>query len=61
MIVTRSSISREIAFLVSHTIHHNAIVAQMLEARGRNVATRFGLAPATPDSRTPAGAMVCAR
>ena len=48
MVVTRSSISRELAFLVSHTIHHNAIVAQMLHARGIELLPRFGLAPATP-------------
>jgi hypothetical protein len=75
MVITRSSVSREVAFLVSHTIHHNAIVAQMLQARGIEVAPRFGLAPATPldsargkslESRPPergahVGGMVCAR
>jgi hypothetical protein len=68
MVITRSSVCREIAFLVSHTIHHNAIVAQMMHARGLSVAPRFGLAPATPtESGPPAsghhviGAMVCAR
>jgi hypothetical protein len=48
MVVTRSSVCREVAFLVSHTIHHNAIVAQMLHARGVEMTPRFGLAPATP-------------
>jgi hypothetical protein len=48
MVVTRSSVCREVAFLVSHTIHHNAIVAHMLQARGIEVAPHFGLAPATP-------------
>lgn len=48
MVVTRSTVCREVAFLVSHTIHHNAIVAQMLHARGVEVTPRFGLAPATP-------------
>ena len=48
MVITRSSVAREVAFLVSHTIHHNAIVAQMLHARGIEVTPRFGLAPATP-------------
>jgi hypothetical protein len=68
MVITRSSVCREIAFLVSHTIHHNAIVAQMMQARGLQVAPRFGLAPATPtEGRPPAGhphvsrAMACAR
>jgi hypothetical protein len=51
MVVTRSSVCREVAFLISHTIHHNAIVAHMLQARGLEVAPHFGLAPATPIER----------
>jgi hypothetical protein len=58
MVITRSSVCREVAFLVSHTIHHNAIVGQMMQARGMEVAPRFGLAPATPADR---GALACAR
>lgn len=60
MVVTRSSVCREIAFLVSHTIHHNAIVAQIMQARGLHVAPRFGLAPATP-TESVIGATACAR
>ena len=60
MVITRSSVCREIAFLVSHTIHHNAIVAQLMQARGLSVAPRFGLAPATPCEGT-IGVMACAR
>jgi hypothetical protein len=58
MVVTRSSVCREVAFLVSHTIHHNAIVAQMLQSRGIDVAPQFGLAPATPLDRS---AALCAQ
>jgi hypothetical protein len=58
MVVTRSSVGREVAFVVSHTIHHNAIVAQMLRARGLDVAPRLGLAPSTPLDR---GAALCAQ
>lgn len=58
MVVTRSSVCREVAFLVSHTIHHNAIVAQMLQARGIEAAPHFGLAPATP---LESDAVVCAQ
>jgi hypothetical protein len=58
MVVTRSSVCREVAFLVSHTIHHNAIIGQMLQSRGIEVAPRFGLAPATPIGT---GAVVCAQ
>jgi uncharacterized damage-inducible protein DinB len=51
MMTTRSSLGRELAFVTNHTIHHNAIVAQMLQARGIGTAPRFGLAPSTPDDR----------
>jgi hypothetical protein len=47
-VMTRSTVGREVVFLVSHTIHHNAIVAQMLRARGLDVSPRFGFAAATP-------------
>lgn len=56
MILTRSSVCREVAFVISHTIHHNAIVAQLLRTRGEHVGERFGLAPATPSET-----VVCAR
>jgi hypothetical protein len=66
MVITRSSVCREVVFLVSHTIHHNAIVGQMMQARGMEVASRFGLAPATPldaarGRPTETGALACAR
>lgn len=48
MILTRSTISRELVFLISHTIHHNAIVAQMLAGDGVILDLRYGLAPSTP-------------
>jgi hypothetical protein len=47
-ILTRSSVCREVAFVISHTIHHNAIVAQLPAARGVSLDQRFGVAPATP-------------
>jgi len=58
MIITRSSVGREVAFIVSHTIHHNAIVGQMMQARGLALTPRFGLAPATPLDR---GIVTCAQ
>ena len=66
MVITRSSVCREIAFVVSHTIHHHAIMGQLMNARGLAVPPRFGLAPATPldsaQGRTAErGALVCAR
>jgi hypothetical protein len=58
MILTRSSVCREVAFVISHTIHHNAILAQLLAGRGVALDARFGVAPSTP---VPAGVSVCAR
>jgi hypothetical protein len=57
MILTRSSVCREVAFLISHTIHHNAIVAQLLAGRAIALDARFGVAPATPAEPV----SVCAR
>lgn len=57
-LVTRSTVCRELVFLMSHTIHHNAIVSQMLHTRGIEVAPRFGFAPATP---LDTGTALCAR
>jgi hypothetical protein len=48
MILTRSTVCREVAFVISHTIHHNAIVGQLLAGRAMPLDARFGLAPATP-------------
>jgi hypothetical protein len=66
MVVARSSVGREVAFVVSHTIHHNAIIAQMMQTRGLAFAPRFGVAPATPLDSTRAdhidsGMALCAR
>jgi hypothetical protein len=58
MILTRSSVCREVAFVISHTIHHNAIVAQLLAGREIGLDARFGVAPATP---VPAQVAACAR
>jgi uncharacterized damage-inducible protein DinB len=55
MITTRSTVARELMFVMSHTIHHNAIVAQMLRTRGVTMEPRFGLAPATPTDGPPQG------
>jgi hypothetical protein len=58
MILTRSSVCREVTFVISHTIHHNAIVAQLLAGRDVALDARFGVAPATP---VPAPVTACAR
>ena len=48
MTTARSTFGRELAFVMNHTVHHNAIVAQLLHLLGVSMGARFGLAPATP-------------
>lgn len=44
-----SSRARELAFVVSHTIHHHAMIALLLEMQGIRVGSNeFGYAPSTP-------------
>jgi hypothetical protein len=47
-LVTTSTIGRELMFVISHTIHHNALIGRLLEERAIEMGPRFGLAPATP-------------
>jgi uncharacterized damage-inducible protein DinB len=43
-----STLARELAFVVSHTIHHQAMIGVLLATRGYTVPNRFGQAPSTP-------------
>ena len=43
----RSSVARELGTLLSHTIHHYALIAVLLRARGHEPAPGFGVAPST--------------
>jgi hypothetical protein len=43
-----STLGRELAFVMSHTIHHQALIAVLLAIRGHGVPHRFGYAPSTP-------------
>ncbi len=43
----RSSVGRELAFVLSHTIHHNALVGAMAAVLGVPMPARFGYAPDT--------------
>jgi hypothetical protein len=44
-----SSRARELAFVVSHTIHHQAIIALLLEMQGIGIESKdFGYSPSTP-------------
>ena len=58
MLVTTSTVGRELVFVTSHTIHHNAIIGHLLASRGVDMGPRFGLAPATPSAQE---GMPCAR
>ena len=42
-----SSLARELQFLTSHTIHHYALVAAILDHAGYRVPTGFGISPST--------------
>lgn len=42
-----SSVLREIEFLHSHTVHHYALVAKLMTARGHTTCKEFGVAPST--------------
>jgi uncharacterized damage-inducible protein DinB len=44
-----STLARELAFVVAHTVHHQAMIALLLEWQGIQLPSeRFGLAPSTP-------------
>jgi uncharacterized damage-inducible protein DinB len=44
-----STLGREVAFVLSHTIHHQAMIALLLEGIGQPTGdARFGVAPSTP-------------
>ena len=43
-----STLGRELAFVNSHTIHHQALIAVLLELSGVQVPDHLGLAPSTP-------------
>jgi uncharacterized damage-inducible protein DinB len=54
-----SSVARELQFLVSHTVHHYAVIAGVLRARGVEPGADFGVAPST--LKYERGRAVCAR
>lgn len=43
-----STLGRELAYVNSHTIHHQALIAVLLELAGVPVPDHLGLAPSTP-------------
>jgi uncharacterized damage-inducible protein DinB len=46
-IVATSSLGRELAFVISHTIHHQATMAAVLALQGLEPPAAFGFAPST--------------
>ena len=42
-----STLSRELQFLVSHTVHHDALIAAAARALGVATEPDFGIAPST--------------
>lgn len=44
---SRSSVSRELQFLLSHTVHHYALIALLLRVQGFDLPPDFGVAPST--------------
>jgi uncharacterized damage-inducible protein DinB len=46
-ILATSSFGRELAYVLSHTIHHNAIVGGMVKTLGVTLPEAFGYAPST--------------
>jgi hypothetical protein len=49
----QSTVARELAFVISHTIHHNATIALLLSDIGTDLPKRFGVAPSTPSPASP--------
>ncbi len=46
-IIVKSSVSRELAFVLSHTVHHFSMIDIALKMQGVSMEENFGLAPAT--------------
>jgi uncharacterized damage-inducible protein DinB len=55
----RTSLGRELVFVLQHTIHHEAVVAVLLAGRGRVLPGHFGLAPSTPSASEAAVQIRC--
>lgn len=47
-LASRSTRARELAFVLSHTVHHQAMIALLLHRMGTPTGDRFGVAPSTP-------------
>lgn len=54
-VIVRSSVGRELAFVIQHTIHHFALIAVLLDYQGWRVPHGFGIAPSTASALAAAG------
>ena len=50
MLTGMSTLARELAFVLSHTIHHQAMIGLLASLHGSDVPSGFGFAPSTPRS-----------
>ena len=48
----RTTRRRELAFVINHTVHHQALIAMLLALAGGDVPDSFGVAPTTPPLRS---------
>ena len=48
MLSGMSTLARELAFVLNHTIHHQAMIGLLASLLGCDVPDRFGFAPSTP-------------
>jgi uncharacterized damage-inducible protein DinB len=46
-----STLGRELAFVINHTVHHHAIIGVLLASHGHTLPRRFGYAPSTPQAQ----------
>jgi uncharacterized damage-inducible protein DinB len=51
LIWSRSSVARELQFLLSHTVHHYALIVMTLRGAGIELGDDFGVAPSTIEYR----------
>jgi uncharacterized damage-inducible protein DinB len=56
-----SSVGRELRFLLSHTVHHYALIAILLRVRGMATPQGFGIAPSTLRHRARETSAACVR
>lgn len=54
-VVVPTTLARELAFVIQHTIHHCALIAMLLDWQGRRVPYGFGIAPSTRRTHALAG------